>query len=204
MADVAGKLAADDAAPDDGASPPAAAGSAALAPAAAAQLDPVYDVSSVKTCASAGIDALGITKPSTIYHNQSYAEMMRHEKRKDEGVFTQAGVINVDTGKFTGRSPRDKWIVKNDDAESSKNLWWGDVNQAIDASVFDDLYDQAVEHYNTLDECFVFDGYCGANPKSRKKVRFVHELAWSHHFVTNMFIRPETAAERPRTLRAAP
>ena len=162
---------------------------------AAAANDPVYEVSSIKTCASVGIDSLGITGPSTIFHNQSYAEMAEHEKRNNDGVFTTTGAINVDTGKFTGRSPGDKWIVKNDDAESSKNLWWGDINQAIDASVFDDLYDQAIEHYNTLDECFVFDGYCGANPKSRKNVRFVHELAWSHHFVTNMFIRPETAAE---------
>jgi len=149
----------------------------------------------LNSTAAAGIDKLGITTPTTIYQNQTYAELREHEAAGNEGVFTTTGAICVDTGKFTGRSPSDKWIVKVPGSESEKNLWWGKVNQPISPEVFDDLYARAVKHFNTLDKCFVFDGFCGANPASRKNVRFVHELAWQQHFVTNMFIRPETAEE---------
>lgn len=99
----------------------------------------------------------------------------------------------MDTGKFTGRSPKDKWIVKQ--APSEDNLWWGSVNQPINGEVFEELYKKCVAHYNTLDKAYVFDGYCGANPASRKKVRFLTEQAWQQHFVTNMFIRPENKGE---------
>ena len=145
-----------------------------------------------------GIVSLGITNPTTIHHNLSYPELFEHEKKNEEGVVikTKYGkTFAVDTGKFTGRSPKDKWIVKNIGSESDNNLWWGDVNQPTTPEVFNELYDKAIHHFNKLDECYVFDGYCGANPASRKKVRFVHELAWQQHFVTNMFIRPETREE---------
>lgn len=79
------------------------------------------------------------------------------------------GTFAVDTGKFTGRSPKDKWIVKQ--APSESNLWWGKVNQPMSSAVFDELYEKCVAHYNTLDKIYVFDGMCGANPKSQKKVR---------------------------------
>jgi ATP-dependent phosphoenolpyruvate carboxykinase len=113
-----------------------------------------------------------------------------------EGVFTQhGGCFAVDTGIFTGRSPKDKWIVKNVGSESDENLWWGSVNQPMQPEVFDELYAKAIAHFNTLDECYVFDGFCGANPASQKRIRFVHEMAWQQHFVTNMFIRPSSAAQ---------
>lgn len=95
----------------------------------------------------------------------------------------------MDTGKFTGRSPKDKWIVKNVGSESDANIDWGNVNQPTSPEVFDELYEKAVKHFNTLDKAYVFDGFCGANPKSQRKIRFVHEMAWQQHFVTNMFIR---------------
>merc|ERR1711871_204578 len=91
--------------------------------------------------------------------------------------------------------PGDKWVVKNEGSDSDRNMWWGSVNQPTTPEVFDDLMAKAVSRFNTLDECYVFDGYCGANPKSQKKVRFVHELAWQQHFVSNMFIRPQTREE---------
>jgi ATP-dependent phosphoenolpyruvate carboxykinase len=103
--------------------------------------------------------------------------------------------FSVDTGKFTGRSPKDKWIVKNVGSDSDKNVWWGAVNQPTTPEVFDELYAKAQDHFNSLDTMYVFDGYAGASPASQKKVRFVHELAWQQHFVTNMFIRPETREE---------
>jgi phosphoenolpyruvate carboxykinase (ATP) len=149
-------------------------------------------------CDSVGISALGIHNPTTIHHNLPYAELFEHEKRNGEGVVVKAeygDTFSVDTGKFTGRSPGDKWVVKNDGSESDKNMWWGSVNQPTTPEVFEDLLAKAVGRFNTLDECYVFDGYCGANPASQKKVRFVHELAWQQHFVSNMFIRPETREE---------
>ena len=75
----------------------------------------------------------------------------------------------IDTGKFTGRSPNDKWIVRNLGSESNNNIWWGNVNKPTTPGVFDDLLEKAVDHFNTLDECYVFDGYCGAKPYQSKK-----------------------------------
>ena len=82
----------------------------------------------------------------------------------------------------------DKWIVNNKDSMSSENIWWGDVNRQITPEIFQDLYKTATDHFSSLDEFYVYDGYCGTNPKSRKRVRFVHEMAWQQHFVKNMFI----------------
>jgi len=145
-----------------------------------------------------GITSVGITNPTTIYRNLSYDDLAKHEEKNNEGVFAKAeygSTFTVDTGKFTGRSPKDKWIVLNKGSESEKNIWWGEVNQPTTPEVFDDLMALSLEHFNGLDSCYVFDGYCGANPVSQKKVRFVHDKAWSQHFVTNMFIRPETREE---------
>lgn len=106
-----------------------------------------------------------------------------------EGDFTNNLTFTVDTGKFTGRSPNDKWFVIQPPSEN--NIWWGPVNRGITPMAFDELYNLSVAHINSLDKIYMFDGYTGANPKSRKKVRFVTELAWQSHFVTNMFIRPD-------------
>lgn len=149
-------------------------------------------------CSKSGISALGINGPSTVYRNLTYQELFDHEKTNSEGVVASAEygeTFTVDTGKFTGRSPKDKWIVKNLGSESAENIDWNNINQATTPEVFDELYEKAVKHFNTRDTAYVFDGYCGANPKSQKKVRFVTELAWQQHFVTNMFIRPETEGE---------
>ena len=88
-------------------------------------------------------------------------------------------VFGIDTGKFTGRSPNDKWIVQNLRSESSKNLWWGDVNKPIMPDVFDDLYDTAINHFNTLSECYVFDGFV-EQIKNTEKVRFIHSACQQH------------------------
>lgn len=134
---------------------------------------------------------LGIKKPNTIHYNLSKHELFEHETKNKEGtVFkTKYGdTFGVDTGKFTGRSPKDKWIVKNNESDSSKDIWWGNVNQPTTPQVFKNLYDKAINHFNTLDEIYLYDGFCGANKKTQKHVRFVHELAWQQHFVSNMFI----------------
>ena len=146
-------------------------------------------------CAEAGIDKLGITGPTTIYKNLTYQELFEHEVANKEGVVASAeygDTFAVDTGKFTGRSPKDKWLVLNEGSDSAKHVDWNNINQATTPEVFQELYDKAVAHFNTLDRAYVFDCFVGASPKSQRKIRFVHEMAWPQHFVTNMFIRPES------------
>ncbi|KAF4319682.1 hypothetical protein BBO99_00006318 [Phytophthora kernoviae] len=141
-----------------------------------------------------GLDKFGITNANTkVHRNLSYDEIAAHEEKNGEGQFVKNGTYTIDTGKFTGRSPKDKYIV--DQAPSSKNIWWGDINQPVSAEVFDELYETVTKHYGSAEKVYVFDGYAGANPASRKKVRFITELAWQHHFVTNMFLRPESKEE---------
>jgi phosphoenolpyruvate carboxykinase (ATP) len=168
----------------------------------AAESRDTYQISSTVTgtdaCKKVGIDTLGITGPSTIYRNLSYQELFEHEQANKEGVVAKAeygDTFTVDTGKFTGRSPKDKWVVLNEGSDSAEHIDWNDINQHTKPEVFDELYDKAVAHFNTRETAYVFDCYCGASPASRKKVRFVHEMAWQQHFVTNMFIRPQTQEE---------
>ena len=135
---------------------------------------------------------IGITNPTKINYNLCHGDLFEHEVDNNEGtVFhTKYGeTFGVDTGKFTGRSPKDKWIVKS--TESGKNIWWGDINQPTTPKVFDSILNKATNHFNKLDEIYLFDGYCGANKKTQKHVRFVHELAWQQHFVKNMFINAD-------------
>jgi phosphoenolpyruvate carboxykinase (ATP) len=143
-------------------------------------------------CLKAGISGLGITGPSTIFKNLGFQELFEHEQHNKEGhvVAAEYGkTFAVDTGKFTGRSPKDKWLVKNIGSESSAHIDWGKVNQATTPQVYEELYNKAINHFNTLDKAYVFDGFCGASPVSKRKIRFIHEMAWQQHFVTNMFIR---------------
>jgi phosphoenolpyruvate carboxykinase (ATP) len=77
---------------------------------------------------------------------------------------------------FTGRSPKDKWIVRQ--SPSDKEVDWGKVNQPTTPEVFDDLYEKVTKHYEGVKECYVFDGYCGSSAASRKRIRIVSELAW--------------------------
>ena len=108
-----------------------------------------------------GISALGIFAPTTIHHNLPYDDLYAHEQKNQEGAVLKAeygDTFAVDTGKFTGRSPSDKWFVKNLGSESDANLWWGAVNQPTTPEVFDELYEIATKRFNGLDECYVFDG----------------------------------------------
>lgn len=122
-----------------------------------------------------------------IYHNLSYDELFQHELKNKEGELTQNGTFAVDTGIFTGRSPKDKYFVKQD--SSKKYIAWGKINQAISKELFDKLLQKARKQLSAKD-IYIQDAYCGASLQSRKAVRFVTEIAWQAHFVKNMFIRP--------------
>lgn len=161
-----------------------------------------YDVAQhlegTDACAKCGLDSLGITGPTTIHRNMTFQELYEHEQANNEGKVASAeygDTFTVYTGKYTGRSPKDKWVVLNEGTQSAENIDWNDINRATTPEVFDELYDKAVAHFNTIDKAYVFDCYCGASPKSRKKIRFIHEMAWQQHFVSNMFIRPQSQEE---------
>ena len=137
---------------------------------------------------------LGINprKSQTIYHNLSYPQLEDHYLKNKEGIkiITPYGKVqSVDTGKFTGRSPKDRWLVANQ--EIAKNIWWGDINRQVSESIFNILYTKCVSHYNRLDSYYLYEGHCGANPETQKNVSFLTEYAWQHHFVKNMFIESQ-------------
>lgn len=133
------------------------------------------------------LDSLSI-KPSSIFYNLSYSQLYDQEKLRGETVETSCGAMTIDTGKFTGRSPKDKFFV--DEPESKKNIWWGSVNSPISEKTFDVLLDKISKHFNQKD-IFITDGFCGANQKNRLKIRVLAEHSWQAHFCKNMFIRPK-------------
>ena len=147
---------------------------------------------------SPGIDLseIGITHSHEVVYNPSYEQLFQEETRPElegleSGYLTDSGAIAVDTGSFTGRSPKDKYIVS--DSLTKDTLWWADQgandNNPISQDVWNDLK-SLVSSQLEGKRLFVVDAYCGANENSRLQVRFVTEVAWQAHFVTNMFIRP--------------
>jgi phosphoenolpyruvate carboxykinase (ATP) len=140
----------------------------------------------------------GITNVKEIYHNLSYNDLFKHEtdpslEGYERGFVTDSGSVAVDTGIFTGRSPKDKYIVRED--ENEKNIWWKNEqrkssdNKPISEEVWKDLYGLAVEQLSGK-KLYVQDGFSGANEDTRLSIRFICEVAWQAHFVKNMFIRP--------------
>jgi phosphoenolpyruvate carboxykinase (ATP) len=139
----------------------------------------------------------GITDVTEIIRNPSYQQLFEEETHDDlegyeRGTVTQMGAVAVDTGIFTGRSPKDKYIVMDDTTKDT--LWWTSEyskndNKPISQKVWDDLKATVVAQLSHK-RLFVVDTFCGANPDSRLKVRFIVEVAWQAHFVTNMFLRP--------------
>lgn len=149
-----------------------------------------------KMAAQLDLTPYGITNASEIIRNPSY-ELLFTEETKPEltgyekGIVTELGAVSVDTGIFTGRSPKDKYIVK--DAVTQDTLWWSDQgkndNKPITKEVWQDLKSLVTKQLSGK-RVFVVDCFCGANPESRLQVRVITEVAWQAHFVKNMFIRP--------------
>ena len=144
------------------------------------------------------LETYGITNKNEIIHNPSYAELFEETTRSDlkgfeKGYITESGAVCVKTGQFTGRSPKDKYIVKDDVTKDT--IWWSDQgkndNNAIDQSTWTHLKSLVTQQLSDK-RLFVVDAYCGANPDTRLSVRFITEVAWQAHFVTNMFIRPSS------------
>jgi phosphoenolpyruvate carboxykinase (ATP) len=143
----------------------------------------------------------GISGPSEIVHNPSYDLLFAEETKTtlqgfEKGQVTELGAINVMTGVYTGRSPKDKFFVE--DETTRKTIWWTsdeykNDNKPLSVESWKVLKSIATKELSGK-KLFVVDTFCGANQNSRIKVRFIVEVAWQAHFVANMFIRP-TAAE---------
>ncbi|ETL43718.1 hypothetical protein L916_05842, partial [Phytophthora nicotianae] len=99
------------------------------------------------TTAALGLGELGIENGCKVFHNLTYEQLADHEKKYNEGTFVANGTFAVDTGKFTGRLPKDKFIVKQE--PSQDNVWWGSINQPTTPEVFDALYAKAAKHFSS-------------------------------------------------------
>ncbi len=144
------------------------------------------------------LSVYGITDVPVVYHNLSYDELFVHEtddklEGYEKGFLTNMGAVNVDTGIFTGRSPKDKYIVR--ESENEKNIWWasperkGSDNKPISEETWEHMKGIARKQLSGK-KLYVCDAFCGANPSTRIKIRVISEVAWASHFVKNMFIRP--------------
>ena len=137
---------------------------------------------------------LGITGYHEVSYNPSYEELYQAEVSHqrvgfEKGALTDSGAVAVKTGIFTGRSPKDRFIVKDDVTKDT--IYWDDkVNFPTTLEVYNDLKALVLNQLSTSKKLYVVDAFCGTNPDTRLKVRFVMEVAWQAHFVTNMFIRP--------------
>ncbi|WJY14740.1 phosphoenolpyruvate carboxykinase (ATP) [Pectobacteriaceae bacterium CE90] len=152
----------------------------------------------IKGITPEALAAYGIRDVSEIVYNPSYDLLFQEEisptlQGYERGIETQLGAVSVDTGIFTGRSPKDKYIVRDDVTRDT--VWWSDQgkgkndNHPLSQELWQHLK-QLVAQQLSDKRLFIVDSFCGANADSRLKVRFITEVAWQAHFVKNMFIRP--------------
>jgi phosphoenolpyruvate carboxykinase (ATP) len=149
---------------------------------------------------SISLEQYGIKNVQEIIYNPSFEYLYNEElspslQGYEKGQLTELGAVNVMTGEFTGRSPKDKYIVK--DAITENTIWWNSEkavndNKPISQTTWLVLKENTVNQLSGK-RLFVVDAFCGANENTRLKVRFIMEVAWQAHFVKNMFIRPTEA-----------
>lgn len=129
---------------------------------------------------------IGISNINHEYWNLSPEELTNMSIQMGEGVITDSGSLAINTGKFTGRSPKDRFIVA--DEKTNDTVWWGDINIKFDASKYDLLYKKVTGYFEGRD-VFVRDAYVCANPNYKVKLRVITELPWQNIFAYNMFLR---------------
>lgn len=135
----------------------------------------------------ASIASIGLKNVSAAYWNLSPAELTEDTIIKGEGVLTDTGALAVDTGEFTGRSPKDRFIVC--DSKTENSVWWGDINIKFAPEKFDLLFDK-ISAYLTGREVYVRDAYACADDNYKLNIRVVTELPWQNLFANNLFLRP--------------
>ncbi|MDV7766251.1 phosphoenolpyruvate carboxykinase (ATP) [Peribacillus sp. CSMR9] len=118
----------------------------------------------------------------------SVPQLVEKVLSRNEGVLTSTGAVKAETGKYTGRSPKDKYIVE--EASVKDKVDWGSVNRPISEDVFNKLYNKVVDYLKAKEEIFVFKGFAGADESSRLPIQVVNEYAWHNLFAHTLFIRP--------------
>jgi phosphoenolpyruvate carboxykinase (ATP) len=131
---------------------------------------------------------LGLTNVKGVLWNLNRAELVMEAVKNGEAVLTDKGALMADTGKFTGRSPQDRFIVKDD--MTKDKVWWGPINKEFPEDKFDILYEEMIASLG-MKRLYVRDAFAGADPNYRMKVRVIDTQAWHNLFCYNMFIRPE-------------
>ena len=151
------------------------------------------------------LQSLGIRKVKEVLRNLAPPTLVKESLLREEGTLTQSGALRVTTGQYTGRSPKDKFVV--DDPEVSDQIWWGQANRPMKPEAFSRLYEKVTDYLQDR-SLFVFDGFAGADPEYQLPIRVVNERAWHNLFAHQLFIRPtpqELASHRPEfTVIAAP
>lgn len=138
---------------------------------------------------NASIADLGLKNVSTAHWNLTPAELVEETILQGMGELTDTGALAIDTGEFTGRSPKDKFAVVDEETENT--VWWGDVNIRFDAAKFEHIFNR-MKAYLTGREVYVRDAYACADPRYRLNVRVITEYPWQNLFVNNLFLRPTT------------
>ena len=134
------------------------------------------------------LGAHGLSPAGKIHWNNEGTDLIEQAVKREEGFLSAHGVLITETGDRTGRSPNDKFIVREELVED--NVWWGDVNVPTTRYVFDNLREKVRNYLNLMPELFVQDLYAGADENQRLPIRVVTENAWHAAFSRNMFLRP--------------
>ena len=129
-----------------------------------------------------------ILKSNNVHNNLSVPLLVEKILSRGEGVLTATGAVQATTGKYTGRSPQDRFIVRDDVSENIVD--WGEVNKPIDEASFDKLFQKVVSHLKDKNEIFSFKGFAGADTKYRLPVQVINEYAWHNLFARQLFITP--------------
>lgn len=137
-----------------------------------------------------GLESVSLQKVGKVHWNVSPSALIEETIRRGQGTLANNGALCVSTGKFTGRSPKDKFVVKDNTTENT--AWWGDVNQPFSPEGFQQLFAK-VQAYLQGKEVFARDVYAGADDRYRLKIRVINTAPWPNLFVNNMFIRPEVS-----------
>ncbi|MFC3884743.1 phosphoenolpyruvate carboxykinase (ATP) [Bacillus songklensis] len=134
------------------------------------------------------IELTELLQSPTVHHNLSVPQLVEKVLSRREGLLTSSGAVRAETGKYTGRSPEDKFIVE--EASTKEKIDWGKVNKPFSSEKFDALYKKVLTYLKEQKELFVFNGYAGADLKYRLPIRVVNEYAWHNLFAHQLFIRP--------------
>ncbi|MCH7412124.1 phosphoenolpyruvate carboxykinase (ATP) [Belliella sp. R4-6] len=140
--------------------------------------------------AKKSLSRLGVQTTANVMWNLTPAELVEQALFNKEAVLTDNGALMADTGAFTGRSPKDRFIVK--DSNTTESVWWGDINIAFEEEKFNNLYSKMIDFLSDK-KLYVRDAYAGADPNHRLNLTVINTLAWQNLFCYNMFLRPSAA-----------